>query len=922
MKKLQLLLCCLWLAVSVKAQQPLQLSTNQLQFNTINELQLDSQSVTITNQSSQTVQLKVKFFTLWGDPCFWVNDSVFSLGANASRVLRVYFKPVHNILNNSELLLVNNGGYGNLSIDLQGQGTYSNTYYSSTQNLNGQALKQALNTRLAQGFNSLGYNAGRLVMFGTIDNWQLNGREPGRNTNKVECVYTGRTIENYPVNTGTLNNAPYSMNTEHTWPQSQGSDVEPMRSDIHHLFPSDGSINSSRGNKPFRWVPNPTLTYTGGSIADPTYFEPRNAHKGAVARAMLYYAVRYYNNGAVNLSYLQPQEAALRDWAKLYPPDSIAIRRNIAIAADQNNRNPFTDYPQLLNRIANLSTATSTTPLYQGLFLGDSVVQLGQIGNGVTRTYAVVVVNYGNQSETLSNLRFAQNRMTIVGGNSRTVAPGQSVIIEVQYLSNAAPMADTLRLESIVPGATTMQVVFRANGNDSIGSFGLLLPTNTSAVSVSGAGTQSVQFSWRRAMATGGNPVNYELLFDQVGGLFSPALASFPGQGNDTTLSINYIALDQFLLNRGVALGQTYTVKWTVNASGVGVQRLATDTFYLVLTRGTVVGSLGNFGLLSPQPMSRLLVQGPVTATNTFSWQAAATSGDPVSYQWLLDQPTANFSQPILNQPTGGATSTALINASLRNLFLAEQIALGDSLDAKWSVRASSGSFSRLADSAFSIRLVRMPTSADTIADFNLQLPLFGLSFPIAGDPLQQARFRWRTAAKAAGVGTLRYDVLVDTLGGDFSQPLIQLAAFTDTTVIISYGDLADQLQARGLVAGQTYAGQWKVVAKDGPLQRSSGEVRPIDFSLGLVNSVNNPDKFTSMVYPNPVRSGENLVIRHHAPIQSVHLYNLQGQSMPITMALDEGNATIQTHQLAEGIYLLSWTDAQHRYQKRMVVTP
>jgi hypothetical protein len=556
------------------------------------------------------------------------------------------------------------------------------------------------------------------------------------------------------------------------------------------------------------------------------------------------------------------------------------------------------------------------------LFLGDSVVQLGQIGTGVSRTYTVAVVNYGNQSETLSNLRFAQNRMTIVGGNSRSVAAGESVLIEVQYLSNAAPMADTLRFESVVPGATAMQVVFRANGNDSIGNFGLLLPTNNSSVTVSGAGSQNVTFRWRRALASGGNLVNYELLFDQPGGTFSPALASFPGLGNDTSLAVNYIALDQFLLNRGVAIGQTYTLKWTVNASAVGVQRLATDTFYLLLTRGTVVGSVGNFGLLSPQPANRLLVQGPVGTTTSFSWQTAASSGDPVTYLWMLDVPTGNFSQPILSKNAAAASNVAVSHADFRNLFLAEQIGLGDSLEAKWSVRANSGSFNRLADSAFSIRLVRQPTSLDTIADFNLQLPLYGLNFPVNGDPLQQARFRWRAAEKAVGVGSLRYDVMVDTLGGNFSQPLFQLAAFTDTTVIISYGDLADALQARGLAAGQTFAGQWKVVAKDGPLQRSSSETRPIDFTLGLISSVGKQEMTPAKVYPNPLRSGEKLVIEHSTAIHSVQLYTLQGQLVPITVTLNGNEATIQSSQLSEGVYVLLWADQNNRFQKRMVVTP
>jgi endonuclease I len=922
MRKLQLFLCTLLISASVNGQQILQLSSNQLQFNAINELQLDSQQVSLTNQSNGTIQLKVKFFTLLGDPCFWVNDSIFSLGANASRVLWVYFKPVHNVLNNSELLLVNNGGFGNLSIDVQGQGSYSNSYYSSSQNLSGQALKQALNARLALSYTSLGYNAGRILMFGTIDNWQTNGRELGRTTNKVECVYTGRIIENYPVNTGTLNNAPYSMNTEHTWPQSQGSSVEPMQSDLHHLHPSDGSINSSRGNKPFRWVPSPTLTYTGGSVADPTYFEPRNVHKGAVARAMLYYAVRYFNNGGINLGYLQPQEVALREWAKLYPPDSIAIRRNNAIAANQNNRNPFTDYPQLLNRISNLSSVNSSTPVYQGLFVGDSTVQLGQVNNGVNRSYTVAVVNYGYQSETLTNLRFAQNSMTVVGGNSRVVAAGESVLIVVQYASNAAPMADTLRFESVVPGATAVQVIFRANGNDSIGNFGLLLPVNATAINVGGAGSQSINFRWRSAQATGGSPVNYEVLFDQVGGIFSPALASFPSIGNDTALAVNYIALDQFLLSRGVAVGQNYTLKWTVNAMAVGVQRLASDTLTLLLTRGTVVGSLGNFSLTSPLPFTRLSIAGPVSTPNNFSWQPAATTGDPVSYQWLLDLPAADFSQPVLTLNVANATTFVVNHNSFRNLFLSQQLALGDSVDLKWSVRAISGNFIRLADSAFNIRLVRMPTSADTIANFNLMLPLFGLNFPVQGDPLQQANFRWRSANRAVGVGNLRYDVLVDTLGGDFSQPLVQLAAFTDTAVIISYGDLADQLLARGVLPGQTFAAQWKVIAKDGPLQRSSGETRPINFSLGVISSLDGLEIGNSRVYPNPIRSGEQLRIEHTRDVQAVQLYNLQGQRMAAHCQFTAHGALLNTEGIAAGVYLVIWSDGSRQYQKKIVINP
>ena len=46
------------------------------------------------------------------------------------------------------------------------------------------------------------------------------------------------------------------VNTEHTWPQSKGARDEPLRSDMHHLFPVRDEVNSSRGNLPYGEVPD------------------------------------------------------------------------------------------------------------------------------------------------------------------------------------------------------------------------------------------------------------------------------------------------------------------------------------------------------------------------------------------------------------------------------------------------------------------------------------------------------------------------------------------------------------------------------------------------------------------------------------------------------------------------------------------
>lgn len=74
-------------------------------------------------------------------------------------------------------------------------------------------------------------------------------------------------------------------------------------------------------------------------------FEPRDDHKGDVARAMFYMSVRYW--------WVIPDEmeAALRDWHTLDPPDDDERARNDRIQEAQGNRNPFVDRPEAVDEI-------------------------------------------------------------------------------------------------------------------------------------------------------------------------------------------------------------------------------------------------------------------------------------------------------------------------------------------------------------------------------------------------------------------------------------------------------------------------------------------------------------------------------------------------------------------------------------------
>jgi deoxyribonuclease I len=144
------------------------------------------------------------------------------------------------------------------------------------------------------------------------------------------------------------------LNVEHTWPQSKfsGREGSTMKADLHHLFPSHSKLNQIRGNFPFGEVDDrlPMLecgfTQIDNSGAGLPHFEPPAVHKGNVARALFYFAVRY------GLSIDAEQEADLRNWNHSDPPDDFERQRNDAIEKIQGNRNPFIDHPEYADQIA------------------------------------------------------------------------------------------------------------------------------------------------------------------------------------------------------------------------------------------------------------------------------------------------------------------------------------------------------------------------------------------------------------------------------------------------------------------------------------------------------------------------------------------------------------------------------------------
>ncbi|UOR12575.1 endonuclease [Halobacillus amylolyticus] len=125
----------------------------------------------------------------------------------------------------------------------------------------------------------------------------------------------------------------FKYNCEHSVPQSWFNEQEPMRGDLHHLFTCEPVCNSIRSNYPY----HDFTDYNPGKIktnrieescgkANENLFEPEHA-KGTVARAMLYFLLRYPD--AIEQQYKDKIDTALLlDWHQKVP---LLFTKNIAI---------------------------------------------------------------------------------------------------------------------------------------------------------------------------------------------------------------------------------------------------------------------------------------------------------------------------------------------------------------------------------------------------------------------------------------------------------------------------------------------------------------------------------------------------------------------------------------------------------------
>lgn len=246
--------------------------------------------------------------------------------------------------------------FGLLNVMAQGPNN-SGTYYKNADGKKGSALKTAL-AGIISNHKTIGYD-GLLSCYHTTDK---------RADGKLWDMYSDNT--SYVIG-GPAENHQYKKegdgyNREHSVPQSWFKEASPMKSDLVHVVPTDGYVNNRRSNFPFGETNGETYKSHNGfskvgkcttSGYSGTVFEPNDEYKGDFARIYFYMATCYesrisgwsggvFGNGTYPGIVKWELDMLLR-WAKEDPVSQKEIDRNNEVYKQQQNRNPYVDYPGL-----------------------------------------------------------------------------------------------------------------------------------------------------------------------------------------------------------------------------------------------------------------------------------------------------------------------------------------------------------------------------------------------------------------------------------------------------------------------------------------------------------------------------------------------------------------------------------------------
>jgi predicted extracellular nuclease/endonuclease I len=328
-------------------------------------------------------------------------------------------------------------------------------------------LREALSDRLEDGHKYLTYPQ---IWTGLT----FTDEDPN-NTDNVILWYDGRSQAKNTNGSGAQSQNPENWNREHSWPNSHGfpSQGQFGFTDIHHLRPTDISINGSRGNLDFDNSDAP-LSESPANRIDSNSFEPRDEIKGDVARMMFYMDARYEGteqpiSSSPQLG--QPTQltpdvelvgrltsvgeprlgllCTLIAWHESDPVNDIERLRHDRAYSLQGNRNPFIDNPNWVETLYGLASNCTNDAGSGGGETGGGETGGGETGGGETggegvSSSALIFINEIHYDNSGGDVGEAIEVAGLAGAD----LAGMSLVL---YNGNGGSSYNTTSLSGVIP---------------------------------------------------------------------------------------------------------------------------------------------------------------------------------------------------------------------------------------------------------------------------------------------------------------------------------------------------------------------------------------------------------------------------------------------------------------------------------------
>lgn len=400
----------------------------------------------------------------------------------------------------------------------------------------------------------------------------------------------------------------------------------------------------------------------------------------------------------------------------------------------------------------------------------------------------------------------------------------------------------------------------------------------------------------------------------------------------------NMIAIDNFE-NIGDAVGNNvYGIAFD-NAAGNSINSIYHNTIRIGSSSETGVhAAFGSEGEVSTAQIWDLKnnifsVEQDAGNANTIFWPITSTdnldsdhnnlfvSGSSASVGYFNDAATASFSDW---QSASGidlnSTNVEVEFASETDLRLAGASVGDDNLagtplasvvtDIDGNARSATAPYKGAFEADVALD---SPNTGIMIGAFTLLAPANDTDLNLTGDESTEVVISWE---KPTAPDSVTYTWHADAVGGDFSDPLVSIAADNDgadTTLTLTYKAIDDVVAGLGVTEGDNIDLIWTVTAQAGDSVRFAEATFDLNIArnLSVSNEIEDqPTEFKlSQNYPNPFNPTSN--IQFSIPKTSdvkLEVFNINGQLVRtlVNERMGVGEHTVQFNasDLASGIYI------------------